>query len=369
MQKQLFMTSVSLNILPLSAWVPLHSERLFIAGPCSVESREQLFETAEKIAAGKMVSVLRAGVWKPRSRPGHFEGKGREALPWLQEVKQQTGLLTAVEVAQPAHAELCLEYGVDILWLGARTSVNPFMVQEIANAIRGTGMPVMIKNPVCPDLSLWIGAVERIAMAGTTRLIAIHRGFKTHQKSSCRNVPLWDIPLKLKEEIPGIPVLCDPSHISGHKERIAEVAEKALSLDMDGLMIEAHHKPEEALTDPRQQITPAALNEMLQQLMHGRQYNDPRIKLQCLRSLIDEKDHHMLELLAERLSLAKQIGVIKKETQTPVIQSDRQNDILIDRLQKGKNLGLDETFIKHLIELLYRESVKTQENTRQCADE
>jgi chorismate mutase len=369
LQKQHVMTSVSLNILPLSAWVPMHNDRLFIAGPCSIESRQQLFETAEKIAAGKMVSVLRAGVWKPRSRPGHFEGKGKKALPWLQEVKQQTGLMTAVEVAQPAHAELCLEYGVDILWLGARTSVNPFMVQEIANAIRGTGIPVMIKNPVCPDLSLWIGAIERIALAGITKLIAVHRGFKTHQKSSSRNIPLWDIPLALKRMIPGIPIVCDPSHIAGQRYGIAGVAENALALGMDGLMIEAHHKPEEALTDSRQQITPEVLHDMLQHLLNKKPYNEPAKKLQSLRSLIDEKDHQLLELIAERLSLAKEIGYIKKETQTPVIQSERQNDILMDRLRRGKSLGLDELFIKHLIELLHRESVKTQENAGQCADE
>lgn len=348
------------NIQPLDAWLALRNNLLFIAGPCSIESYQQLTETAKGIAAGKIVSVLRAGVWKPRSRPGQFEGKGKEALPWLQEVKQQTGLMTAVEVAQPAHAELCLEHGVDILWLGARTTVNPFMVQEIANAISGTGIPVMIKNPVSPDLSLWVGAVERIAMAGTTRLIAVHRGFKAHEKSSCRNIPLWDIPLKIKKEIPGIPVVCDPSHIAGNKDRLAEVAEQALAYGMDGLMIEAHHKPEEALTDPKQQITPGALNELLQQLTKGKLYLNPEIRLQNLRNLIDDKDYQILELLAERFLLAKQIGVIKKEAQTPVIQSERQQMILSDRLLKAKNLGLNEKFINQLMDLLHRESVNVQ---------
>ncbi len=348
------------HIQPLNAWISLRNKLLFIAGPCSIESHQQLTETAKGIAAGKIVSVLRAGVWKPRSRPGQFEGKGKEALPWLLEVKQQTGLMTAVEVAQPAHAELCLEHGVDILWLGARTTVNPFMVQEIANVIKGTAIPVMIKNPVSPDLSLWIGAVERIAVAGTSRLIAVHRGFKAHENSSCRNIPFWDIPLALKRVMPGIPIVCDPSHISGHRYGIAAVAEKALALDMDGLMIEVHHKPEKALTDRKQQITPKALSELLQQLLDGRQNDDPGIKLEGLRCLIDDKDHHILELLAERLAIAKQIGDIKKETQTPVIQAERQQKILSDRMLKAKNLGLNETFIINLMDLLHRESVNVQ---------
>lgn len=369
MQKQHVMTSISLNILPLSAWMPIQYDRLYIAGPCSIESREQLFETARGIASGGIVSVLRAGVWKPRSRPGHFEGKGKIALPWLQEVRQQTGLKIAVEVAQPAHADLCLEYDVDILWLGARTSVNPFMVQEIANAIKGTGIPVMVKNPVCPDLALWIGAIERIALSGTARLIAVHRGFKTHERSSWRNTPLWDIPLALKREIPGIPVLCDPSHIAGQRASIARVAQKALSLDMDGLMIEAHINPDVAFTDPRQQITPGALNELLQQLIKSQLYDNPRIRLENLRHLIDDMDYTLLELLAERLSLAKEIGAIKKEMQIPVIQNSRQMNLLADRSRKGKSLGLNETFVNHLVELLHRESVKTQENTGRCADE
>ena len=349
------------RLFPLSTWLPLHRKRLFIAGPCAVESHQQLFKTAHGIAAAGIVSVLRAGVWKPRSRPGQFEGKGQEALPWLQEIKQQTGLMIAVEVAQPTHAELCMENGVDMLWLGARTSVNPFMVQEIANSIRGTGVPVMIKNPVCPDLGLWVGAVERIVEAGTHKVIAIHRGFKIHHKSSWRNIPLWDIPLALRREIPGIPILCDPSHIAGNRAYIAQVAQNALALDMEGLMIEAHHNPEGALTDQKQQITPEVLNKLLQKLTKSKPYQQIGIKLENLRNLIDDKDYQILELLAERLTLAKEIGILKKETQTPVIQAERQQIILKDRLLKAKSLGINETFIKQLMDLLHSESVKTQE--------
>lgn len=342
--------------------LPLHHDLLFIAGPCSVENRQQLFATARQLAAIGAVSVLRAGVWKPRSRPGNFEGLGKEALPWLLEIKKETGLYTAVEVAKPEHAELCLEKHVDILWIGARTSVNPFMVQEIANAIKGSGIPVMIKNPVCPDLDLWIGAFERIMKAGTDKVIAIHRGFKTHQKSPYRNVPLWEIPMMFKKEFPGIPLLCDPSHIAGHREHIAEVAQKALTLEMNGLMLEVHHKPEDARTDPHQQITPEALCQMLKQLINNKTNNNTGQRLQYLRTMIDEKDHHILELLAERFSLAKEIGSIKKEMKIPVIQVERQQMIIADRLQKARNLNLDGSFVSNLLDLLHQEAVKAQQD-------
>lgn len=342
--------------------LPLHHDLLVVAGPCSIESRHQLFATAKQIASIGAVAVLRAGVWKPRSRPGNFEGLGKEALPWLFEIKNETGLHTAVEVAKPEHAEQCLEHQVDIIWIGARTSVNPFMVQEIANAIKGTGIPVMIKNPVCPDLGLWIGAFERIVKAGTDSVIAIHRGFKTHQKSAYRNVPLWDIPISLVKEIPGIPVLCDPSHIAGHKDHIAEIAGKAVALNMNGLMVEVHHNPGEALTDTQQQITPETFKQILQQLVKIMTKPEPGKSLQFLRTMIDEKDHHIIELIAERLSLARKIGAVKKEMKIPVIQAERQQMIIADRLQKARNLNLDGEFIRNLLDLLHLEAVKTQQD-------
>ncbi len=350
--------------LKLNKWLSYNNDLLIIAGPCSVESREQLFMTASRIAALGIVKVLRAGIWKPRSQPGHFEGRGEAALPWLAEVKAQTQLLTAVEVAQPQHVELCLKHHVDILWLGARTSVNPFMVQEIANAVQGTKIPLMIKNPVCPDLRLWIGAIERIMRAGTEKVIAIHRGFQSHQKSIYRNLPLWNIPLALKKELPTMPIICDPSHIAGNKDLLADIASKALALDMNGLMIEVHSNPEKALTDPLQQISPDMLKKLMVEVIHKKQTENPEQQLNALRHLIDEIDYELLDVLSKRMTLTREIGKLKRQTSAAILQPERQNKIFTDRLQRAGELGLNTEFVKQLLQLLHKESVTMQSKSR-----
>ncbi len=360
LQKTPMPESTPIRINPLSDWLPSAPGPLVIAGPCSVESPEQLRETASALAASGKVQVLRAGVWKPRSRPGEFEGLGSQALPWLIDIRKETGLPIAVEVARPDHVEICLEYGIDILWMGARTTVNPFMVQEIANAIRGSGIPVMVKNPVSPDLKLWAGAIERIFLAGTSYIMAIHRGFKTHEKTIYRNIPLWDIPLALRMEFPGLPVICDPSHIAGHRRWLAEVTVMAMMLQMDGLMVEVHHDPANALTDPQQQITPAALIGLLDNLPGMDPAGDPRQKLSSLRHSIDRHDHRLLELLAGRMQKAWEIGRIKRLHSEAIRQPVRQKDIVDDRVDKGSQLGLDPEFVKKLLHLLHEESINVQ---------
>ncbi len=348
------------RIKPLLQWLPAVENRmLVVAGPCSVESHRQLKATAHAIAAGKQAQVLRAGVWKPRSKPGQFEGIGEKALPWVSQVGKEYGLLTAVEVAKPKHVELCLKHRIDMLWLGARTTVNPFMVQDIADSLKGTDIAIMVKNPVCPDLHLWIGAIERIAQAGVKKIIAVHRGFHINKISKYRNVPLWNIPLQLKKEIPNLPVICDPSHIAGNRELIAEVAEHALALNMNGLMMEVHHNPEHALTDPMQQITPLMMTELIAELSDANT-QQPLQKIKAIRSLIDESDYQILETLAERMTLAKDIGKLKKKTKTGVLQADRLNDIIADRLTRAENLGLNASFINEIMQLIHDESVTIQ---------
>ncbi len=350
------------HIVPLAEWLPLHRGLLIVAGPCSVESRKQLVTTAKQLADTGTVSVLRAGVWKPRSRPGRFEGRGAEALPWLREIQEETGLPVAVEVARPSHAELCLKHGVDMLWLGARTTVNPFMVQEIAQVISGTEMPVLIKNPVCPDLRLWIGAIERILQAGTRKIVAVHRGFQTGRTSLYRNDPLWDIPVALQQKMRHLPVICDPSHIAGDVRWLSEVAEKALALQMQGLMIETHCNPAEALTDPLQQITPARLKSLLEGLPEKTVAGDPDAEqLASLRKQIDEQDQYLLEILAQRLRLSRQAGMVKKKLGEAIIQPQRQKDLFRDRRNRALELGLDPGFVERFIRLLHEESVGVQE--------
>ncbi len=343
----------------------MHRGLLIVAGPCSVESREQLFITARQLAGTGTVSVLRAGVWKPRSLPGHFEGRGEEALPWLHDLKAETGLPVAVEVARPYHAELCLKHGVDMLWLGARTTVNPFMVEEIARVISGTGTPVMIKNPVCPDLRLWIGAVERILQAGTSKIIAIHRGFHTGRTSLYRNDPMWDIPVALKQKLPDLPVICDPSHIAGDVRWIQEVTAKSMALQMQGLMIETHHNPREALTDPLQQITPPELKALLENEQKQAEATDAAsYQLASLRKQIDEQDQYLLEALASRLTLSRQVGMVKRQQGEAIIQPERQKELFQDRLRRAETLGLDTGFVEGFLRLLHEESVAVQEGRK-----
>ncbi len=349
--------------LPLKEWMPLHQGKLFIAGPCSVESRSQLATTAKEIASNGIVKVLRAGIWKPRSRPGKFEGIGEKALPWLSEISNETGMLTAVEVARPDHVHHCLKHKVDILWLGARTTVNPFMVQEIADAIKGSDVAVMIKNPVTPDLRLWIGAIERILLAGTQKIIAIHRGFYSHHQTLYRNPPLWEIPLELKKEWPFLPLICDPSHIAGNRQYLTEVAVQALQLSMDGLIIEVHHQPDKALTDPFQQLSPAELDELLHLLLSNitdAEYQQP---LDHLRRKIDDNDMQLLAQLGSRMQLVQEIGVLKKKQDEAIVQPERQQQLIADRLSKARALGLRPLFVEKLFTLLHREAVTIQTKT------
>jgi chorismate mutase len=338
-------------------------DTFIIAGPCGAETREQVLETAKQIAALNKVSVFRTGVWKPRTRPNAFEGAGNIALEWLKEVKATTGLLTTVEVATAAHVEAALEADIDILWIGARTTVNPFSVQEIANALQGTNIPVMIKNPINPDLQLWIGGIERIQKAGIEKIIAIHRGFYTAEKSQYRNKPHWEIPLQLKTHFPEIPIICDPSHICGRRDTLQMVSQKALDLDYDGLMIESHINPDAALSDAQQQLTPKDLNVLIEKLVQKKATTDNtevQNKLDLLRHTIDEIDEDLFHLLKKRLAVCESIGDYKKENKMTVFQLQRWMEILDSRAIWGKNLNMDEKFVEKICVLLHKESIRVQ---------
>ncbi|HXC06786.1 MAG TPA: 3-deoxy-7-phosphoheptulonate synthase, partial [Bacteroidia bacterium] len=282
-----------LNIRPLSEWFPDFTRPLIISGPCGAESEEQVMQTARGLAALKQVRIFRAGIWKPRTRPNSFEGMGIQALPWLSQVKAETGMMTTVEVARAEHVEAALKHGIDILWVGARTTVNPFSVQEIAEALKGVDIPVMVKNPVHPDLQLWLGALERLNLAGINRLIGIHRGFYTTDKTHYRNIPRWELAIELQTLCPTLPMICDPSHICGRTDTLTVVAQKALDLNMGGLMIESHIHPEQALSDARQQITPETLGWLLNGLtIRQASSSNPEVtnKLDQFRKIIDEID-------------------------------------------------------------------------------
>ncbi len=333
-----------------------------IAGPCSAETEQQVMEAAQQIASIPQVSMFRAGVWKPRTRPGDFEGVGEKGLQWLQKVKHATGLSVMTEVAQPWHVEKALSYNIDMLWIGARTVVNPFSVQELADALKGVDIPVMVKNPVTPDLGLWIGALERINKAGVRRLAAIHRGFYLFERSPYRNAPMWEIPIELKRQYPELPLICDPSHITGDKEYLAEISQKALDLAMDGLMIESHCHPDKALTDIKQQITPQRLEELLHSLKQRSESGsvDFQNKLQSLRSEIDKLDTELLDVMAKRMHLVNEIGEYKKDNNITIFQLKRWNEIVSHRLQFGKGRGLNEDFLLNLLKMIHKESIRLQ---------
>lgn len=333
-----------------------------IAGPCSAETEEQVLKTAHQLAKIPVVKAYRAGVWKPRTRPGAFEGLGEKALPWLRKVKNETGLKTAVEVANPEHVTLALKYDVDILWLGARTVVSPFVVQEIAEALKGTSLTVMVKNPIIPDLKLWIGAVERIYNSGINQVMAIHRGFHYFEKSPYRNAPMWEIPIELKRLFPRMPIIVDPSHIAGRRDILHEVAQKALDLEMDGLMVETHVNPTVALTDAKQQITPKTLSMMLDALVLRQKTGSPdfELKLERLRTEIDKLDGELLQILAKRMEISDEIGEYKRENNITILQMKRWAGIMRDRLSIGTHLGLKESFLKDMLKLIHRESILRQ---------
>jgi chorismate mutase len=355
--------SIHLNISPLSAWFPSAKSPLIISGPCGAETEEQVMQTATAIAELGKADVLRAGIWKPRTRPDSFEGAGEKGLIWLKKAKEKTGLKTTVEVAKAEHVDLALKHNVDILWIGARTTVNPFYVQEIADALKGIDIPVMVKNPVNPDLQLWIGALERINRAGITKLIAIHRGFTSYSQSLYRNPPNWKIVIELMQLIPDLPVVCDPSHIAGNRQLILQVAQKALDLEMNGLMIESHIDPDRALSDARQQLTPSELGELLETLIIRKEKSDNiefQHSLEFLRNKIDKIDHHLIETIASRMKIVDKIGEYKRDHNVTILQLERWAQIMKDRIPYGNNLELNSEFIKFLFQLIHDESIRIQ---------
>lgn len=347
-------------VQPLTDWGAAPGELLVIAGPCSAESREQVLETARGLAQLN-IHVFRAGVWKPRTRPGAFEGAGVEALGWVREAGRAIGRPVAVEVGTTAHIEAALAAGIDMLWIGARTSANPLQMSELAEALRGSGVPVLVKNPINPDVQLWLGAIERLAGAGVRRLAAIHRGFSTHARGAYRNDPIWRIPLELRRLAPGLPILCDPSHISGTVGLIEAVSQSALDLLFDGLMIEAHCNPSAALSDAQQQLTPAALGALLGRLVRrnpSSSSDDYRARISALRLELDEVDHGIIGLLASRMSIAKRIAGVQKSNNVAAFQPDRWQATLETRTREGVEKGLDREFMEELYALIHEETLR-----------
>ena len=334
-----------------------------IAGPCSAETREQVMETAAALRA-MQVQLFRAGVWKPRTRPGSFEGNGAEALKWLEEAKQTHNIPIAVEVAEPAHIELALKHNIDVLWIGARTTVNPFQVQHLADALRGVDIPVMVKNPVNADVDLWEGAIERFAKAGINNLAAIHRGFSGYTAAAgYRNQPNWPIPIELKRRKPELAIICDPSHITGNRSRIAEVAQKAMDMHFDGLMIETHPRPDEAWSDAAQQITPVRLKEILDSLIVREEFTQDMsglMQLEYLRQLMDSLDAEIIDLLARRMELSEQMGLVKKDCNLTAYQPARWREIVETRGERAQAQMLSKEFIVKLYEQIHHESIRRQ---------
>lgn len=357
------MPASPIHPLPFAHWGLGLDRPLLIAGPCSAESREQVLATAEGIAEhAPQVQVFRAGVWKPRTRPGGFEGIGEAALPWLAEVKQRTGLLTMTEVATPAHVDAALKAGVDLLWIGARTTPNPFSVQAIADALAGVDIPVFVKNPVNPDLQLWIGALERLFDAGLTRVAAIHRGFHWFGRSPYRNHPMWELPVRLKAAFPALELLCDPSHIAGKRELLAGVAQQALNLNFSGLMVEAHANPAQAKSDAEQQVNPRGLGALLAQLAFRSASAGPALRdeLQEHRDLIDRLDEEIVQKLAARMEISERIGYFKQAHNIAILQPERWEQIMRAMHAVGTELGLSPRFVQALMDAVHDESIRKQ---------
>ena len=348
---------MELELAPLN--LPSDNERPFvIAGPCSAETEEQVMTTARELAM-KGCHNFRAGVWKPRTKPGGFEGHGEPALAWLAEVKKDTKMLVSTEVATPTHVEQALAYGIDILWIGARTSANPFAMQDLADALRGTDATVLVKNPVNPDLELWIGALERINQAGITKLAAIHRGFSSYDKKIYRNLPMWQIPIELRRRIPDLPIINDPSHIGGRRELVAPLCQQAMDLGFDGLLVEAHCDPDKAWSDAKQQVTPDVLDYILS-LIVVRDETVTTEGIHELRNQIDELDNEIMDVLAKRMKVCRGIGHYKKEHNMTVLQTNRYNEILNKRGAQGTLTGMDAEFVAHVFESIHEESVRQQ---------
>jgi chorismate mutase len=352
-----------LDTSPIKEWEGYRGRPFLISGPCSAETEEQVIATAKGLAALDRISIFRAGIWKPRTRPNSFEGIGTRGLEWLRSVKRETGFLVGTEVANEKHVYEALKYGVDMLWIGARTSVSPITVQEIANTLKGVDVMVLVKNPINPDIELWIGAIERIANAGIKRLGAIHRGFSSYEKTSYRNQPNWQLPIELRRRIPEIPIICDPSHIGGAREYLHEISQKAMDLNFDGLMIESHINPEKALSDSSQQVTPEELKELLSRLiMRNPSTDDPRLLdvLGELRQQIDIFDDYLLDLIEKRMKVAKMIGKYKKDNNITILQSARWDEIVKRAMIKGKTKGLSEDLIDTMFKAIHQESINRQ---------
>ena len=328
------------------------------AGPCSAETEEQVMNTARQLAM-KGCHNFRAGVWKPRTKPGGFEGNGEKALPWMKQVKEETHMLISTEVATPEHVELALKYDMDILWIGARTTANPFAMQALADALKGVDIPVFVKNPVNPDLELWIGAMERLNQAGIKRLGAIHRGFSSFEQKIYRNAPMWQIPIELHRRIPDLPIICDPSHIGGRRELIAPLCQQAMDLGFDGLIVESHCDPDKAWSDARQQVTPEVLDYILG-LLIIRDEHVTTESIQQLRKQIDSLDNQLMELLAKRMEVCREIGRYKKEHNMTVLQTSRYNEILEKRGVQGSLTGMSPDFVAKVFENIHEESVRQQ---------
>jgi chorismate mutase len=345
---------------------------LIIAGPCSAETEEQVLSTAKQIASLRKAHIFRAGIWKPRTRPGSFEGAGSVGLEWLKKVKAETGLLTTVEIANVKHVSEALIYGVDVLWIGARTTVNPFSMQEIAESLQGVNIPVLVKNPNNADLDLWIGAIERLQKAGITKLAAVHRGFSSYDKSQYRNKPMWEIPIELKRRMPNIPIICDPSHISGNKDLLLSISQTAMDLDYQGLMIETHCNPSSALSDAKQQITPAELGKLLSQIIIRTSSTEDKIflsTLEDLRDKIDELDNNLITMLGTRMEMARAIGACKKQNGVTILQNSRWNEIVQERTKQGMKKQLTADFMMKLFEIIHQESIHHQKQVMQDGKE
>ncbi len=356
-----------MEVIELNKWGIKNDDLpLGIVGPCSAETEEQVMATAEGLVH-KNVHVFRAGVWKPRTKPGTFEGVGEPGLKWLCKVRDTYGLKVGTEVANREHVRLALEYDIDVLWVGARTTVNPFAVQELADALKefgGLDKPVLVKNPINPDLELWIGALERFSAVGVKKLGAIHRGFSTYEKIEYRNVPKWQIPIEFMRRLPNVPMICDPSHIGGKRDLIYDLSQTALNLEFDGLMIESHINPDEAWSDASQQVTPARAIEITEQLeIRNASVDNSDVvnKLSALRKQIDELDHRLISILAQRMDVAKEIGQVKKESNVAVLQVNRWDEIMNERKALALEKGLSESFIQKFLEAVHQESINNQD--------
>lgn len=355
--------NTTFEINPIMEWLPHLNNPFLISGPCSLETEKQTIETAKLLAKDPRVFVYRGGIWKPRTRPGSFEGVGSVGLKWLQQVKKETGLLTGTEVANAHHTELALNAGIDVLWIGARSTASPFVVQEIADVLKGTNKTVMVKNPVNPDVQLWMGAIERIFQSGIKNIVAIHRGFTPFRDTKYRNYPNWKTVIELKRLMPKLPIICDPSHIAGKREYLFEIAQKAFDMGLEGLMIESHIDPSMALSDAKQQLTPADLGKLLDKLViRHKDANNPEFEnqLDVLRSRIDSIDAELLEMLSSRVAIVKQIGQYKKDNNVTALQINRWSQLMENRVTLGKKLDLNESFVKVIFQLIHEDSVRMQ---------